>query len=185
MASKGNRRSRRLKEFVAQERLHLLLWLLKETDEVGEVRMNFRNSNGAQIPIYFQVTAIVDILMVLLVFFLYNYAIGQDEGQLKVTVPSAKHTDTTPVSAPVFINVQKNGNIVVNSRSLTESQLGDLLAELIRNNPQQNVLLRADKDVAYERILKILDICEGANVEGVGFSATQMTVESPATRLEH
>jgi len=144
--------------------------------------MNFRNGNGSQIPIYFQVTAIVDILMVLLVFFLYNYAIGQDEGQLKITVPSAKHTDTTPVSAPVFINIQKNGSIVVNSRSLTESQLEDLLGELIRNNPQQNVLLRADKNVPYERILKVLDICEGAKVEGVGFSATQSTGESPASQ---
>lgn len=147
--------------------------------------MNFRNSNGAQIPIYFQVTAIVDILMVLLVFFLYNYAIGQDEGQLKITVPSAKHTDTTPVSAPVFINIQKNGNIVVNGRSLTESQLGDLLGELIRNNSQQSVLLRADKNVAYERILKVLDICEGAKVEGVGFSTTHATEESPASAPEH
>lgn len=146
--------------------------------------MKFRNGNGSQLPIYFQVTAIVDILMVLLVFFLYNYAIGQDEGRLKITVPSAKHTDTTPVSAPVFINVQKNGNIVVNGRSLTESGLTDLLTELIRNNPQQNILLRADKNVPYDRILKVLDICQGANVEGVGFSATQVTQESSLPPVE-
>jgi biopolymer transport protein ExbD len=147
--------------------------------------MKFQNSSGSQMPLYFQVTAMVDILMVLLVFFLYNYVVGQDEGQLKVTVPSAKHADTTPVSAPVFINVQKDGNVVVNGRSLTESELGNLLTDLIQNNPQQNVLLRADKDVAYERILRVLDICEGAKVEGVGFSATQIPAPSPSPSSEN
>ena len=146
--------------------------------------MNFRGSTGSQLPIYFQVTAIVDILMVLLVFFLYTYVTGQDEGQLKVTVPSAQHVDTTPVSAPVFINVQKDGKMVLNGRLFTESELADLLTAVVQNNPQQSVLLRADKDVAYERVLRVLDICEGAKVEGVGFSATQAPVASPTPPAE-
>lgn len=147
--------------------------------------MNFRNRSGSQLPLYFQVTAIVDILMVLLVFFLYNYATGQEEGQLKVTVPSAKHVDTTPVSAPFFINIQKEGQIVVNGRSLTASELENLLTRVTQNNPQQSVLIRADKDVAYERVLRVLDLCEGANVEGVGFSANPTQHRTSPTSAPH
>jgi biopolymer transport protein ExbD len=135
--------------------------------------MNFRRRlNENQAPLYFNVTSFVDILLVLLAFFLLSWSAMQNESDIGIKLPTAS-SGTPPQNIPVevFVNVKADGSVQVNQRSLNDPQLQSLLQGLIKIDPQQLVIVRADRNAPYATVLHVLDLCRGAGVTDVGFSA--------------
>jgi len=59
-----------------------------------------------------------------------------------------------------------------------------VLAEVIKLYLGDTAVLRADKGVAHERILQVLDLCNGAGVSSVGFGVlptAKQTAPQPHT----
>jgi biopolymer transport protein ExbD len=113
-------------------------------------------------------TPLVDIMLVLLIIFL-------------ITVPVVTHT--IPVSLPrevnqptqtkpqnIIIAVDKDGNIYWNEGKLADYDV--LLARLEQratDNPQPEVHIRADKDVRYEFVGRVVLDCQRAGIGKVAF----------------
>lgn len=122
--------------------------------------------------LHFHVTPFVDILLVLIAFFVLTWSTRQAESDLEISLPEAKHgTPEKSIASQVIINIRKNGEIVVNQRTLTPDDLSNLLQGLVEQNPRQLVVIRADALVDYRNILSVLDICRGARVANIAFSA--------------
>ena len=62
------------------------------------------------------------------------------------------------------MNLAKDGKITVNSVALSLGDLGARLAKVARFYPGQPVIIRADKDVRYEALVELIDICRGAGI---------------------
>lgn len=69
------------------------------------------------------------------------------------------------------MNIGPDGAIAVNRREMSDDAARDMLAGVVKLDPQQTVILRADKHVPYERIMRVLDLCNRAGVVSVGFGA--------------
>lgn len=75
--------------------------------------MNFRKHAEPRI-LGFMIAPMVDVLMVLLVFFIVTWNFALSENELDVRVPSAtKANEPQPYVGQVVINVKANGTIVV------------------------------------------------------------------------
>ena len=74
----------------------------------------------------------VDVLLLLLIFFLLTWNAARNENELDVKVPkaSAAKEKAAPIG-DVIVNVKADGNVVVNRRSLSESDLTTLLKSLV------------------------------------------------------
>ena len=133
--------------------------------------MNFRNR--AQPPHIhgFQIAPMVDILLVLLVFFIVTWNFALTENELDVKVPAVSNaTESKPVVGQVVVNVRADGKIVFNRNTLTPEQLTEKLKALAGLYPDQAVILRGDEKVDYSYIVKVLDICRAANIWNVAFA---------------
>src|SRR5256885_9602978 len=100
-----------------------------------------------------QLAPLVDVLLLLLIFFLLTWNAAWNENELDVKVPKA--TAAKPNNAPVgdvVVNVKADGNVVVNRRSLTAPELTDLLKSLVQLNAEQAVIIRGDEAGAYKNI---------------------------------
>ena len=118
------------------------------------------------------VTAFVDILLCLLVFLISSWAVSQLETDLAIKLPEAKSGATTdPQYLKVVINLEPDGAIKLNNKTLDDKELLDKLSRLAGVNPDQVVILRADKQLPYERVLGVLDLCRQAKIRDVAFSA--------------
>jgi biopolymer transport protein ExbD len=121
-----------------------------------------------------QLAPLVDVLLLLLIFFLLTWNAARNENELDVKVPkaSAAKDKSTPVG-DVVVNVKADGNVVVNRRTLTSAELTDLLKNLVQLNSEQAVIIRGDESGAYKNIIGVLNICTDAGITNVAFATAK------------
>jgi biopolymer transport protein ExbD len=73
----------------------------------------------------------------------------------------------------VVVNVKADGNVVVNRRTLTGAELGDMLRNLVQLYPEQAVVIRGDETGAYKNVVGVLNICSEAGVTNVAFATAK------------
>ena len=135
--------------------------------------MNFRNAKKAALP-QFQMTAMMDVVFLLLCFFVTASVFSQWECEVSLSLPSAKSA-TVPERMPgeVILNVRADGTVVVNQHELSAEELEARLRRLVRFYPGQPVVIRADKSVAYENLMKVIDVCRAADVWAFSFATRE------------
>jgi biopolymer transport protein ExbD len=121
-----------------------------------------------------QLAPLVDVLLLLLIFFLLTWNAARNENELDVKVPkaSAAKEKSAPIG-DVIVNVKADGNVVVNRRSLSSAELADLLKSLVRLNAEQAVVIRGDEAGAYKSIINVLNICTEAGITNVAFATAK------------
>jgi biopolymer transport protein ExbD len=121
-----------------------------------------------------QLAPLVDVLLLLLIFFLLTWNAARNENELDVKVPkaSAAKEKTAPIG-DVVVNVKQDGNVIVNRRTLTAGELTDLLKGLVQLNSEQAVVIRGDEAGAYKNIVDVLNICSQAGVTNVAFATAK------------
>jgi biopolymer transport protein ExbD len=135
--------------------------------------MNFRSRTVSQHP-GIQLAPLVDVLLLLLIFFLMTWNAARNENELDVKVPkaSAAKEKSAPIG-DVIVNVKTDGNVVVNRRTLSEPDLTTMLKGLVKLNPDQAVVIRGDEAGAYKNIVNVLNICSEAGVTNVAFATAK------------
>jgi biopolymer transport protein ExbD len=135
--------------------------------------MNLRRHATPQHP-GIQLAPLVDVLLLLLIFFLLTWNAARNENELDVKIPKA--TAAKEKSAPigdVIVNVKSDGSVVVNRRTLNEADLTNLLKGLVQLNPDQAVVIRGDEAGANKYIVNVLNICSQAGVTNVAFATAK------------
>ena len=121
-----------------------------------------------------QLAPLVDVLLLLLIFFLLTWNAARNENELDVKVPKASAAKDKPAPiGDVVVNVKTDGNVVVNRRTLTSAELTELLKGLVQLNSEQAVVIRGDEAGAYKNIIGVLNICTEAGVTNVAFATTK------------
>jgi biopolymer transport protein ExbD len=135
--------------------------------------MNLRSRAIPQHP-GIQLAPLVDVLLLLLIFFLMTWNAARNENELDVKVPkaSAAKEKMAPIG-DVIVNVKADGNVVVNRRTLNGPELTDLLKGLVQLNADQAVVIRGDEAGAYKNIVNVLNICSEAGVSNVAFATAK------------
>ena len=135
--------------------------------------MNLRSRAPLQHP-GIQLAPLVDVLLLLLIFFLMTWNAARNENELDVKVPkaSAAKEKSAPIG-DVVVNVKADGNVVVNRRTLSGSELSELLKGLVQLNSEQAVVIRGDEAGAYKNIIGVLNVCSEAGVTNVAFATAK------------
>ena len=103
----------------------------------------------------------------------WNAARNENEHRrFKVPKASAAKEKMAPIG-DVIVNVKADGNVVVNRRTLSESDLIQLLKGLVKLNADQAVVIRGDEAGAYKNIVNVLNICSEAGVTNVAFATAK------------
>lgn len=131
--------------------------------------MNFKgkeNPNGGSFPL----APMVDILFLLLIFFIVTYTYQQMERNMSIALPvSEESTSLEQTTRDIIINITKEGTIIVNRRRVSLDRLESLLKQAQEVLNVNSVLIRADKKTYHEHIVNVLDVCAGLNLKKVSF----------------
>ena len=121
-----------------------------------------------------QLAPLVDVLLLLLIFFLLTWNAARNENELDVKVPkaAAAKEHVAPIG-DVVVNVKSDGTVVVNRRTLTSAELGDLLKGLVQLNSEQAVVIRGDEAGAYKNVVSVLNTCTEAGITNVAFATAK------------
>jgi biopolymer transport protein ExbD len=117
-----------------------------------------------------QMVPLIDIMFFALVFFMILSVYYHVESQMDIKIPESSQSHSSDhAKTETIININVDGNFVVNGRSLNADQLESFLQKTATS---QSVIIRADKKTFHQYVIKVLDICARHNIQDVSF-ATQ------------
>lgn len=121
----------------------------------------------------FQIAPMVDILLVLLCFFIVTWSFARKENELDVKVPAAEHAkEMNPVLNQTVLNVRADGAVIWNQKAVPLPELTKRLKELSKIYPDFAIIIRGDERVPYRFISNVLDTCRAANIWNVAFATS-------------
>jgi biopolymer transport protein ExbD len=125
-------------------------------------------------PVSIQLAPMIDILLLLLCFFIISWQYSKSETELKVAVPTAQEgaEPNDRQRGEIIINVLADGVIRVEGLSVDRPQLLEKLSAIAKQYKNQPVRIRGDGGVAYQRIVEVIDTCQKAGIWNISF-ATQ------------
>ena len=136
--------------------------------------MNFKPTEYVKSLPALQVIPLIDILLVNLCFFMAMFLYFNFEQQLGISVPqSTTSKESQPLSEEIVINIQKDGQVAVNQKTMPLEALGALLQRTSELNPGQAVVLRADQKTYHEVVVHVLDVCAKSKIWNISFATTK------------
>ena len=114
-----------------------------------------------QVLAVLSMTPMIDVVFLLLIFFLVASRLSQEDRELDIPLPSAANAMPMTVEPQeMIVNIDQEGAIVVNNKTLSSDQFRRLLAQAVVNNPiGQAVLIRADRRVPVQAPVAVMDMC--------------------------
>ncbi|MFO7534313.1 MAG: biopolymer transporter ExbD [Kiritimatiellia bacterium] len=130
-------------------------------------------------PVGFQIAPMIDVVFLLLIFFVTSQIYAQWESEIDIRLPTAKTAQEEPrMPGEIIVNVSREGVVMVSGQVLDDDRLGTVLKRLVAVFPGQPVLIRADRKTAYEQVVRVLDICRQCDVWNVSFATALTDSES-------
>jgi biopolymer transport protein ExbD len=111
-------------------------------------------------------TPLIDIVFLLLIFFLVATRFAEEERELDVLLPEASEAQPlTSKPRELFINIDEDGRYYVTGKIVTLGELQPLLHAAYVNNPgRASVVIRADRRCRWEFVVSAMNACNRAKI---------------------
>lgn len=126
-----------------------------------------------------QMAPLIDIVFITLVFFMSTAVYARIESAIDITLPTA--SQAVPVErtrGEIYINLLKDGRIVLNNRQMTLPELQDVLNRVAKYFPGGAIIVRGDRKASLGSAVAVLNCCKNADIQNVQFAATN---EAPSS----
>ena len=104
-------------------------------------------------------TPVIDVVFLLLIFFLVATEYHQEERELDVVLPEVTQAQPLTMTKELIVNITKAGEYKVAGRDYDEQQLYLIIREAKENNPQMTALIRGDGQSALRHAVRVMGMC--------------------------
>ena len=114
-------------------------------------------------------TPLLDVMLVLVVIFLITAPLLASSVRLDLPRTDAAGASDAPRS--VLVVIDRSGQVFVNDKPVTSAELATRLTRVAVQDPDTEVQLRADRAVAYGRVVEVIGMAQKAGLGRIGFMA--------------
>lgn len=112
------------------------------------------------------IVPMLDILTILLIFFIVHTEFKHQINVLKLDLPRTRHlSGETADNHHILLEVGADGSLALGGRSLTSGELAPALQELVRENPQATVQISAAESSSMGRFMEVMDTLTAAGIQ--------------------
>ena len=119
---------------------------------------------------YILLSPMIDLIFLLLVTFIAGTMYMEDVHTMPVRLPSAAHAVRT-TGTPFMVTLNREGKLYLNDREISQDALVQAAVLESARDDAFSVVIRADKDVSYDRVMNLLDALKGAGVTRFGLAS--------------
>jgi biopolymer transport protein ExbD len=115
----------------------------------------------------------LDILFVLLLFFMVSAGAQKHETNLTTQLPGGAPGKTVPIE----VSIDSDGQVTVNSAETDSPDSDDLpetlgrLQAIVAQNPAQPVVITPTRSTRHQRVVDVLNVCAEAGVKNLAFGS--------------
>lgn len=119
--------------------------------------MKFKSQQqGSQMPEP-NLVPMMDVILTVLTFFIIVSMTLTSFQSVNVPLPSTdKGVSKEKPIDPIIVGMNRQGQILMNNAPVSDSQLAQLVVTYLQKNPKGTVVLKADKQVTYEKVVQVL-----------------------------
>lgn len=131
--------------------------------------MNFAKNRPPALQ--FQLAPMIDVVFLLLCFFMTSTLFAQWETEMDITLPTAVSGQMPQrLQGEIILNIFPDGRVVVNQRTLDESGLAEFLVRIADLFPGHAVVLRTDENTPFRYLMRVMDLCRRADIYNISFA---------------
>ena len=112
------------------------------------------------------VTPLVDVMLVLLIIFMVTAPMMMQG--VDVSLPEATAQPLESEKEHLIITIDKENQVFINDFQVTVDFLGEKLKNILEGRADREVYLKADKDISYGTVVRVMAEIKGAGVEKLG-----------------
>jgi biopolymer transport protein ExbD len=115
------------------------------------------------------IVSLIDILAILLMFFIVTTTFQKNQPQLQINLPESKSAEQAPAenSQPLVLRIKSAEQITLDEKPVTLESLADALKSLREQAPSRPIAMQADREAPFGVVVKALDALRDAGVKNI------------------
>ena len=139
--------------------------------------MRIRRKMEEETPII-NVSSLLDVMFILLIFFLATSTLQREEHDIKVNLPERSESGSlSSASRTLVINVRKDGSYYLQNRIRSLEDVWRDLALAVEQNPNQKVLIRGDREALHGFVAAAVGACKNAGIHEANIGYRHKTLQ--------
>jgi len=134
------------------------------------MRTNLQDEENIEVAM----APLIDCVFLLLIFFLVSTTLKKIDEELPLTLPGAE--TSIEVQQPgdyLVVSVDREGNFYLDGRPVSIDVLQQGVRDRARNNPDLKVRVDADQDIAFTKVMQVLDLLRFEQLHHIGINTRQ------------
>jgi len=133
-------------------------------------------------PVGFQLAPMIDIIFLLLAFFIVTYQLTDNEKVMEISLPAASEGKAKQrENLEKIINIHADGRIVIDQQEISLDELEQKMGNLVRVNKSQPIRVRGDEETAYKHVVNVINRCSKAGIWNISFATGKpKSISSPS-----
>jgi biopolymer transport protein ExbD len=121
-------------------------------------------------------TPFIDVVFFLLTYFLIASRFTEEDREMPVKLPTAMSAlPMTVEPTELVINVDAKGGYVVRGEKMPLDRVASIIQQAVADNPiNQMVVIRGDRNVAFQSVVSVMDLCTKLKVPAYKISTESM-----------
>ena len=133
--------------------------------------MNFRpRKNSGDLEL--NVTSFIDVVLLLLIFFMVSTTIGK-KSEINITLPESAAANVVTEPATINIVLDLQGRVYINDNPLVNAQLStvrEALRQASRNMKDPVVIISADAETTHQSVVRVMDAARQLSLSRITFA---------------
>lgn len=125
----------------------------------------------ARIHSHLDIAPLIDIVFLLLVFFMLTSTFLVPEA-IELELPESSSATVTEIT-PIVIALNASGELALNGKSIAHEQLRLAIEPLIASNPDVAITLKSDAQTKVQQLLKVMDEIRAAGGSDIALATLQ------------
>jgi len=130
-------------------------------------------------PIELNITPLIDIVFLLLIFFLLTSHFFTEQG-LQVQLPGSR-TGQKVERTEIVVSLDDQERLSLNDEPVAWTELEDKLRAMLARDPAATVLLKADRSVRLDRAVTLMDTAKAAGAQKLVLATTPQPIDGNET----
>lgn len=113
----------------------------------------------------------IDVVFLLLIFFMVATTFSEQEKQMDLDLPSAESGEVAaPETEDIEVYILRDGNLQIEGEIVNHDRMVEIFARAARENPETPVTIRGDRVAQLQVVTDVMDACRVSGLRDIGIT---------------